>query len=121
MRAQVLPVVIGTLASVPKKLKMFLERMGILATAHEMQKSALLGSVAVIRRVLDAWGCWLWLDIMDSFTITFIMKCEQNNNNNIQIFIQDEDFSKSLLLPMCVLLKLNQHKIISSYLQFAIK
>ena len=49
-RAQVLPVVIGVLGSVPKKLTMFLERMGIPTTTHEMQKSALLGSVGIIRK-----------------------------------------------------------------------
>ena len=61
MRAQVLPVFTGALGSVPKKLKMFLERMGIPTTAHEMQKSALLGSIGEIRMVLGVWGCWSWL------------------------------------------------------------
>ena len=49
-RAQVLPVVIGVLGSVPKKLTMFLERMGIPTTAYETQESALLGSVGIIRK-----------------------------------------------------------------------
>ena len=52
VRAKGLPVGIGALGSVPKKLKMFLERMDIPTTTHEMQKSELLGSVGIIRMVL---------------------------------------------------------------------
>ena len=51
-RAKVVPVVVGALGSVSKKLAGPLEQLGIKNRTRTMQKSALLGSAHILRKVL---------------------------------------------------------------------
>ena len=52
-RTKVVPVVVGALGSVSKKLAGHLEQLGIKNGTRTMQKSALLGSAHILRKVLE--------------------------------------------------------------------
>ena len=52
-RTKVVPVVVGALGSVSKKLAGHLEQLGIKDRTRTMQKSALLGSARILRKVLE--------------------------------------------------------------------
>ena len=52
-RTKVVPVVVGALGSVSKKLAGHLEQIGIKNRTRTMQKSALLGSAHILRKVLE--------------------------------------------------------------------
>ena len=52
-RTKVVPVVVDALGSVSKKLAGRLEQLGIKDQTRTMQKSALLGSEHILRKVLD--------------------------------------------------------------------
>ena len=52
-RTKVVPVVVGALGSVSKKLAGHLEQIGIKNRTRMMQKSALLGSAHILRKVLE--------------------------------------------------------------------
>ena len=52
-RTKVVPVVVGALGSVSKKLAGHLEQLGIKDQTRTMQKSALLGSARILRKVLE--------------------------------------------------------------------
>ena len=49
-------VVVGALGSVSKKLAGHLEQLGIKNRTRTMQKSALLGSAHILRKVLEVWS-----------------------------------------------------------------
>ena len=53
-RTKVMPVVVGALGSVSKKLAGHLEQLGIKNRTRTMQKSALLGSAHILRKVLES-------------------------------------------------------------------
>ena len=53
-RPKVVPVVVGALGSESKKLAGHLEQLGIKDRTRTMQKSALLGSAHILRKVLEA-------------------------------------------------------------------
>ena len=52
-RTKVVPVVVGALGSVSKKLAGKLKQLGIKDQTRTMQKSALLGSAHILRKVLN--------------------------------------------------------------------
>ena len=54
--------VVGALGSVSKKLAGHLEQLGIKNRTRTMQKSALLGSAHILRKVLEVWGLGMRLD-----------------------------------------------------------
>ena len=53
-RTKVVPVVVGALGSVSKKLAGHLEQIGIKNRTRTMQKSALLGTAHILSKVLEA-------------------------------------------------------------------
>ena len=52
-RTKVVPVVVGALGSVSKKLADHLEQLGIKSRTRTVQKSALLGSTHILRKMLE--------------------------------------------------------------------
>ena len=52
-QVEVVPVVVGALGAVPKKLKGFLEKIGIVIPVEVLQKTSLLGSARIHKSVLD--------------------------------------------------------------------
>ena len=53
MRVTVIPIVIGTLGTTPKKLKKRLEDIGIETRVTELQKTVILHSTRILRKVLE--------------------------------------------------------------------
>ena len=53
MKATVTPVVIGALGAIPKKLKKGLQDLGIETKIVELQKSAIIHTARILRRVLE--------------------------------------------------------------------
>ena len=55
VEVEVVPVVVGTLGTVTERLPAYLERIGIagFCSVEVLQKNALLGSAAILRKVLD--------------------------------------------------------------------
>jgi len=52
-KVQVVPIVIGALGSVTKEFEKWCEKLGIPCNATGMQKTALLGTSRIIRKVLE--------------------------------------------------------------------
>ena len=50
---KVIPVVVGALGSTPKKLKHCIEELGVVISRTLLQKTALLGTVRILRKVLN--------------------------------------------------------------------
>ena len=53
MRVTVIPIVIGALGTTPKKLKKRLEDIGIETRVIELEKTAILHSARILRKVLE--------------------------------------------------------------------
>ena len=50
---KVVPIVIGALGSIPKRMTFFLEQLKIRTDMRVLQKSALLGTAHILRKVLS--------------------------------------------------------------------
>ena len=50
---KVIPVVVGALGSTSKKLKKCIEELGVVRSTTLLQKTALLGTARILRKVLD--------------------------------------------------------------------
>ena len=53
METMVIPIVIGTFGTVPKDLKRRLENIGIQTKIDELQKSVILNTARILRKVLE--------------------------------------------------------------------
>ena len=56
---QVIPVVVGALGSTSKRLKNCMKELGVVISTASLQKTALLGTARILRKVLDC-GLDLW-------------------------------------------------------------
>ena len=52
-QVEIMPIVVGVLGTVSKKLEGFLEKTGTIIPLAMLQKTVLLGTTRIIRRVLD--------------------------------------------------------------------
>ena len=63
---EVVPVVVGALGVVSKRLDALLEKLGVTIRTGLLQKTALLGTARILRKLLEmtqrTFGHWLWLD-----------------------------------------------------------
>ena len=50
---KVIPVVVGALGSTSKKLNKCIEELGVVISTAILQKTALLGTACILRKVLD--------------------------------------------------------------------
>ena len=50
---KVIPVVVGALGSTSRKLKKFIEKLGVVISTALLQKTVLLGTTRILRKVLD--------------------------------------------------------------------
>ena len=50
---KVIPVVVGALGSTSKKLKKCIEELGVVISTVLLQKTSLLGTARILRKVLD--------------------------------------------------------------------
>ena len=53
VRTEVIPVVMGALGTVPKRLDKYPESMGVSATIELIQRTALLGTARILRQVIE--------------------------------------------------------------------
>ena len=52
-KVEVIPVVVGALGAIPKGLNKSLQNIGIRVRPEHVQKTALLGTTSILRRVLE--------------------------------------------------------------------
>ena len=52
-QVEVIPIVVGALGTVSKRLEGFLEKIGTVIPTEMLQKTVLLGTARIIRRVMD--------------------------------------------------------------------
>ena len=71
MRVTVIPIVIGTLGTTPKKLKKRLEDIGIETRVIELQKTVILHSTRILRKLLEIWEILLMLNLENTLPLTF--------------------------------------------------
>ena len=53
VRTEVIPVVMGALGTVPKRLEKYLESMGVSTPIELIQRTALLGTARILRQVIE--------------------------------------------------------------------
>ena len=54
--------VVGSLGVIPKKFDNRLKEIGVTAVIRQIQKTVLLETARILRKVFEIYGCWLWLD-----------------------------------------------------------
>ena len=59
---KIILLVAGFLGAMPKQFGNRLKQIGIKAGTAQVQKTVLLGIARILRKVLEIYGCWLWLD-----------------------------------------------------------
>ena len=64
MKVTIMPIVIGTLSTVPKEVLKGLENLEIRGQMETIQTTALLISARILRRVLETWGDLLLLKLL---------------------------------------------------------
>ena len=58
---KIIPLVVGSLGAIPKEFGNRLKQIGITAGTAQVQKTVLLGTTRILRKVLEISGYWLWL------------------------------------------------------------
>ena len=53
VKAKVVPIIVGALGTVTRNLNSYLKEIGVNVTIQLIQKSALLGTARILRKVLD--------------------------------------------------------------------
>ena len=69
VKVKIIPLVAGSLGAIPKQFGNTLKQ--ITAGTAEVQKTALLGTARILRKVLEIEGCCLWLDFNSNFWCSF--------------------------------------------------
>ena len=64
---KIIPVVVGCLGAIPKQFSNRLKQIGITAETAQVQKTVLLGTAKMLRKVIEIKGCWSWLDFNSIF------------------------------------------------------
>ena len=54
-KVTVIPMVIGALGTVSKRIQSWIKKIGVEVRTEQLQKTALLGTARILRKVLDAW------------------------------------------------------------------
>ena len=66
-----IPLVVSSLGAIPKQFGNRLKKVGITAGTAKVQKAVLLGTARILRKFLEIYGCWLWLDFNSNFKYNF--------------------------------------------------
>ena len=67
-----------------------MKQIGITVGGAQVQKTVLLGTAKILRKVLGIKGCWLQLDFNSNFKYSFTL-CQVNNNNNVYKYIHNDN------------------------------
>ena len=71
VKVKIIPLVAGSLGAIPKQFGNRLKQIGIAVGTAQVQKTALLGTARILRKVLEIEGCCLWLDFNSNFRCSF--------------------------------------------------
>ena len=71
VKVKIIPLVVGSLGAIPKQFGNRLKQIGITIGTAQVQKTALLGTARILRKVLEIEGCCLWLDFNSNFRCSF--------------------------------------------------
>ena len=71
VKLKIIPLVVGSLGAMPKQFGDRLKQIGITAGTAQVQKTVLLGTARILRKVLEIQGYWLWLDFSSNFQYSF--------------------------------------------------
>ena len=67
IKVKIMPLVVASLDALPKQFDNRLKQIGITAGTAQVQKTVLLGTSRIFRKVLEIYGYWLWLDFNSIF------------------------------------------------------
>ena len=73
IKVKIIPLVVGSLGAIPKQFGNRLKQIGITAGRAKVQKTVLLGTARILRKVLEIEDYWLWLDFNSIFQYSFIV------------------------------------------------
>ena len=82
MRTKVIPIIIGALGTTPKKLSKRLDDLGIGTRIVELQKTVIIYSARILRKVLEILGVLLKPCFKPLSPLTMTVCDTINNNNN---------------------------------------
>ena len=68
---KIIPLVVGSLGAIPKQFGNRLKQIGITVGTAQVQKTVLLGTAKILRKVLEILGYCLWLDFSSIFQYSF--------------------------------------------------
>ena len=71
VKVKIIPLVAGSLGATPKQFGNRLKQIGITVGTAQVQKTDLLGTARILRKVLEIYGYWLWLDFNSIFQYSF--------------------------------------------------
>ena len=73
VKVKIIPLVVGSLGAIPKQFCNRLKQIGITARTAQVQKTLLLGMARILRKVLEIYSYWLWLDFNSIFQYGFTL------------------------------------------------
>ena len=71
VKVKIIPLVIGSLGAIPKQFGNRLKQIGITTGTAQVQKTVLLGTARILRKVLEIYRYWLWLNFNNIFQYSF--------------------------------------------------
>ena len=66
-KVKIIPLVVSSLYAIPKKFGNRWKQIVITVGTAEVQKTVLLRTARILRKVLEMYSCWLWLDFNSNF------------------------------------------------------
>ena len=73
VKVKIIPLVVGSLGAIPKQFGDRLKQTGITAGAAQVQKTVLLETTRILRKVLEIQNYWLWLNFNSFFQYSFTL------------------------------------------------
>ena len=70
---KIITLVVGSLGAIPKQFGNRLKEIGIAVGTAQVQKAVLLGTVRILRKVLEIEDYRLWLDFNSMFQSSFTL------------------------------------------------
>ena len=71
VKVKIVPLVVVSLGAIPKQFGNRLNQIGITAGTTQVQKTVLLETPRILRKVLEIQSYWLWLDFKSIFQYSF--------------------------------------------------
>ena len=71
VKVKIIPLFVGSVGAISKQFGNKLKQIGITVGAVKVQKTVLLGTARILRKVLEIEGYWLWLDFNSILQYSF--------------------------------------------------